>query len=99
MRFYISIFFIMLLSKYAFCYLPSDTEGSFADIIRALFLLAFLTPFGWAGMIIVVVLIVQGLCKAGKHVATTDYSQMPEEDKENIKATELREVFKSFKNR
>lgn len=70
---------------------PEDatTMESFQQLLMALFILAFLTPFGWG----VLALIIYGLCVAGvkgaKKVATTDFSEIPAYEKRDILLEEL----------
>lgn len=70
---------------------PEDatTMESLRSLVIGLLFLAFLTPFGWG----VLALIIMGLCmavgKGAKKIATTDFSRIPEPEKRDRLLEEL----------
>jgi hypothetical protein len=88
---------ILSLPTVSFASSSETFTSQLLELLKALTLLALLTPFGWAAIIIIIILVIINMVKAGKHVVTTDYSTMPENKKKEIRSKELREVFKSFK--
>jgi hypothetical protein len=97
MRLKLSIFLMLFMSWAAMALerLPRPEDASRAeqwgDLFKGLIVLAFLTPVGWCVLIMLIVGIIMWLKKAVVHVATTDFSRIPEEDKRDELLNELKD--------
>lgn len=72
---------------------PEDasTSEQWAELFKALIVLAFLTPVGWCVMIMLAVGLIVWAKNAVVHVATTDFSRIPAEDKRDELLKELKD--------
>ena len=83
---------VMACSIMALDQLPNpygSESDSIHQLLLALVLLLFLTPFGWGLMAVVIISIIIAIVKGVKKAVTTDYSIIPEEDKRDALLDEL----------
>jgi hypothetical protein len=73
--------------------LPRPEDATYMEnvqnLIKALLLLAFLTPFGWGILALIIIGTVSALAKGAKKVATTDFSVIPATEKRDLLLEEL----------
>ena len=91
MKLRIAILLMLLMSVVAMAAPDENTLGGFLFWCTVY---AFMTPFGWGALLVLIYVIVTMIKKASKTVAATDYSLMKEEDKEVLMKQELRTAYR-----
>ena len=101
MKLKITMLLILFISMATMAYSSADMDSDKAQLWEALkgfLVLAFLTPFGWGALLIIIYLFFKLGFKATKAVVTADYSEMPSEEKEITMKRELRQAYIDSKN-
>lgn len=75
--------------------LPRPGSASYGEqwvtLFKTLIALAFLTPVGWCVIAMFIIGLIMWFKKAVVHVATTDFSRIPDEDKRDRLLNELKD--------
>jgi hypothetical protein len=77
--------------------LAGPDESTVGGFLTLCLIYAFMTPFGWGALIVIIYLICSLGSKATKTIASTDYSEMKEDEKEVLMKEEFRNYTKSLK--
>jgi hypothetical protein len=86
----VTILLVLVLSQVVMALdrLPRPEDAIFAENIQQLFvallILAFLTPFGWGILALIIIGIILAAVKGAKKAVTADYSVIPDEDKRDM---------------
>ena len=90
---------IMILCSMACAYTIPDNNTPAGQLGQAIFGLLLLGTFSGAIPITIVILVImfgQGSVKTAKKVLTTDYTEIPEEKKQDMMAEELKKAYKEI---
>ena len=94
MKLRIAMLLMLVMSVAAMAAPDENTLGGF---IFWCTVYAFMTPFGWGALIVLIYVIVTMTKKASQTVASTDYSLMKEEEKEVLMKQELRTAYRDLR--